>query len=243
MMTRNQKHASRPWAVCVFVAVLFCSGSVLAQEKESLYKRNRHLSFGIRAGFNQLGADFVYRVDKFTIGTSGLGDLYYHAGVFVRKDYKRWFVQPELLYEFNTKHITVVNHNPLPFPYGYNAAGGVFYMSNLVLPVRVGGHLTKWLAVSAGPSVHWHFYENESIDYNHPINQEHRVFKSILDGFNRVSVGLRAGVRFSYKRLSLEMMYENRTLMRRIELNGRTYPFRINSGQYLISGGFVVFRH
>lgn len=242
MATQNRKHANRLRAVCIFIA-LFCNGIVLAQDKESIYKRNRHLSFGIRAGFNQIGADFVYRVDKFTVSTSGLGDLYYHAGVFVRKEYKRWFVQPELLYEFNTKHITVINHNPLQFPYGYNAAGGVFYISSLALPVQVGVRLTRWLALSAGPSVHWHFYEDGSLDYDQAINQEYLVFKSIRDGFSRVSLGIRAGVRISYKRFSLDLVYENRTVARNIELNSQTYPFRINSNQYIISGGFVIFKH
>ena len=227
-------------AVCVLLLLPFGSSWVNAQSSntETLYKRNRHISIGVRIGLNQLGSPFRYQIDKFLVGAPDMNDMYYHAGVFVRKDFKHWFVQPELIISQNVVYMLVYNSNPLPFPYGYIAAGTDFNVIGITAPLQAGVRPTKWLSLMAGPSLHWHFYENELPD----VNPEFWIFDSIRAGFRRASLGVRAGVRLSYKRLSLEVMYENRTMVHRIELNGRTYPFRVNADQYIVSAGFVVFK-
>ena len=111
-------------------------------------------------------------------------------------------------------------------------------MIGLTAPVQAGFRPVKWLSLVAGPVLHWHFYERPIVSYD----PDYRIFDSIQFGFSRLTAGYRLGAGLSYGRFSLDVSYERRRLIRRIEFDGRRVPFRVNATQVSASLGFVVFR-
>lgn len=168
----------------------------------------------------------------------GLNYLYYHVGVFVRKDFKRWFVQSDLICSQNVMYVLVYNSDPLTFPFGYIAAGTDLQVIGLTAPAQVGFKPAKWLSLAAGPVLHWHFYERPVVSFD----PDYRIFDSIQFGFSRLTVGYRLGASLSYKRVSLDLAYERRRLIRRIKFDGRQVPFRVNATQLSASLGFVLWQ-
>ncbi|GAB2952414.1 hypothetical protein GCM10027048_16890 [Hymenobacter coalescens] len=137
---------------------------------------------------------------------------------------RRWLLQPELAYSRSQSWHHVTNTaNPSSADFANLSTAQDWQRLNLALPL--GYRLTSRLLVLGGPVLACRIptaYERQDQGY------ALRIVESINHSMRRTGLAWQAGLGYELGRVLLTARYERSVLnvARRIELDGRSYPFR-----------------
>lgn len=170
------------------------------------------LNFGLRGGLTT--AKISTDLSENFASENQLG---YQGGVFVRLNFNRFYVQPELIYNHRS---TVLEYNIYPTINGEDQEVGVrsdIKIGTIDIPVLAGFKLvdTKMLnfRIFAGPTIS--FSTNESLSYEYTTSDGENIEGDVpedsqlsLDSFNKTNWYLQAGAGVDVLFLTFDVRYE-----------------------------------
>ena len=191
------------------------------------------VKFGLRGGLSSTDLkpeSFIIKnqadVDAFTLSTRE-ADYGYHLGIFLQAGGKKFFIQPELL--FNSSSVT--------YSLESGGAGNIFNnvfnetYRNIDLPVMIGFKFGL-LRLQGGPVAHFHINSSsELID-----------FEGYEEKFESFTYGYQTGIGLDFWKFVLDLKYEGNFSRFGDHFNffGNQYSFDNRPGRIVASVGIAL---
>ena len=191
------------------------------------------VKFGLRGGLSSTDLkpeSFIIKnqadVDAFTLSTRE-ADYGYHLGIFLQAGGKKFFIQPELL--FNSSSVT--------YSLESGGAGNIFNnvfnetYRNIDLPVMIGFKFGP-LRLQGGPVAHFHINSSsELID-----------FEGYEEKFESFTYGYQTGIGLDFWKFVLDLKYEGNFSRFGDHFNffGNQYSFDNRPGRIVASVGIAL---
>ncbi len=194
-----------------FPAVLWGQESV-AQEKEATetLPRKHFVNFGIKAGFTSS----LFLISDFSINGTAIEEeqnnykIGYFASLFMRINFDRHFLQPEVSYNINRCNITFEKPLASDAPIGAVASSASITTSihSIDIPVIYGYNFIKegpyGLAVFGGPKLRYIWNKKSKTDFE---NFDQQNIKETLHPFN---ASFTLGVAVNISRIFFDFRYD-----------------------------------
>lgn len=221
--------------VCTFISAQNEQDITPEENKEvSISKEGNRISFGVKTGFNSTS----YLISEFQIEGIGIKEIQnnykigYHVTTFMRINFKKHFIQPELSYQINRSELSFdksqntkngkssyatieskIHHIELPILYGFNFINKNPYGFSFFI----------------GPKIAYLWKKKSSIEFN---NFDLQDIEEKIEPFN---IGAVAGVAVNISKIFFDFRYEQSFLSVSKEVKYTPSTVTQNSGKTLFN--------